>query len=277
MVSSRLDLEYSPSTAAREPARSLRRYRERSDAARRRLRVHQRVPYGKHRDEVSHLFPAGRSGTPALVFVHGGHWQESGIDDACFAAENAVTQGFAYVAVGYGLAPSRTLPEMIDAVTRALVWIADTGPSFGIDPDALYVAGSSAGAHLVAAALTRSEAPRVRGACLLSGLYDLEEVPRTYVNHALGLSDVLAGSCSPVRMAAPRCDAILLATARYETETYQRQQHAYAAVLTAFDVPFTSLVVEDRDHFDLPLDLADQTTPFGQTTLSHWGKGRSAP
>ena len=54
---------------------------------------------------------------------------------------------------------------MIDSVARALDWVAAAGPDYGIDPDALHVAGSSAGAHLLCAALASRPTPRVRSAC----------------------------------------------------------------------------------------------------------------
>jgi arylformamidase len=271
-----LDREYSPSSVARDPAASLRQYRTRSDAARSRLDEHVAVPYGAVRGERCHVFPAvplGTQGpdTPALVFVHGGHWQESSIDDACFAAEHAVAHGFAYVAVGYGLAPARTIPGMIASVARALAWLTGNGPLFGIDPDRLHVAGSSAGAHLLAAALAGAAAPRVRSACLLSGLYDLTEIPQTYVNDAVGLTPELAVACSPVRMPAPRCDTVLLAVGQHETRTYLRQHEAYVEHLAANACPVTAQIVAGRDHFDLPLDLADPSSPFGRASLSHWG------
>lgn len=271
-----LDREYSPSSVARDPARSLRRYRTRGDAARSRLDVHEAVPYGSDPGERCHVFPAvepGRRGpeTPALVFVHGGHWQESGIDDACFAAGHGVAHGYAFVAVGYGLAPARTVPDMITSVARAIAWLTDIGPRYGIDPDRLHVAGSSAGAHLLATALARTTTPRVRSACLLSGLYDLTEIPRTYVNDAVGLPPELARDCSPLWMPAPRCDTVLLAAGQHETRTYLRQHEAYAAHLAAHAFPVTARIVPDRDHFDLPLDLADPSTPFGRARLSHLG------
>ncbi|MFI5778978.1 alpha/beta hydrolase [Nocardia sp. NPDC051570] len=271
-----LDREYSPSSVARDPAGSLRRYRTRSDDARSRLEVHLAVRYGEERGERCHVFPAVPHGfrgpaTPALVFVHGGHWQESGIEDACFAAEQAVARGCAFVAVGYGLAPARRMPDMIASVTRALAWLAGAGPLFGIDPDRVHVAGSSAGAHLLTAALAGDQGPRVRSACLMSGLYDLTEIPRTYVNDALALTPALARACSPLWMSAPRCDAVLLAVGEHETPTYLRQHERYAEYLAAQAITVTEQTVPDRDHFDLPLDLADPSTPFGRASLNQMG------
>lgn len=278
--SSLLDREYSPSSRARTPAASLQQYRTRSDAARARLEVREAVPYGAAAVERCHIFPpppaaTTAAGAPALVFVHGGHWQESGIEDACFAAGHTVAHGCAFAAVSYGLAPARTLPEMIASVRAALTWLADAAPRYGIAPDRLHVAGSSAGAHLLATALAHRTAPRVRSACLLSGLYDLGEIPRTYVNDALGLTPELARACSPLHLPAPRCDQVLLAAGEHETDTYLRQHQQYAAHLAALGVPVRTHTVPGRDHFDLPLDLADAATPFGRISLHHLGLAAS--
>lgn len=250
-----LDRELSPSTAARDADGTLRRYRELGDAARALRRVHEHVPYGPRPEQRCHVFPAARTPAPALVFVHGGHWQASGLDEGCFAAERTLDGGAAFVAVGYGRAPERPLAAMVASVRRALQFLAADGGRFGIDPDRLHVAGSSAGAHLLAAALAGPGAPRVRSATLLSGLYDLTDIPHSYVNDAVGLTARTAAAASPVRMRPPACDRVVLAVGEHETSTYLLQQRRYAARLRCHGTPVHAAVVADRDHFDLPLDL----------------------
>jgi acetyl esterase/lipase len=54
------------------------------------------------------------------VYVHGGHWQESCKEDCSFAAPAFVVgAGVAFVALGYGLAPQRTLASMVASARRA--------------------------------------------------------------------------------------------------------------------------------------------------------------
>ncbi|MGY2063322.1 alpha/beta hydrolase, partial [Nocardia gipuzkoensis] len=52
---------------------------------------------------------------------------------------------------------------------------------------------------------------------------------------------------------------------------YLRQQQRYAEYLSTQSIPVISHTVPDRDHFDLPLDLADPSTPFGRISLNHMG------
>lgn len=44
-----------------------------------------------------------------------------------------------------------------------------------------------------------------------------------------------------------------------------------AAYLDALGVPVTARSMADRDHFDLPLNLADPATPFGRVSQVHLG------
>ncbi|KLO61788.1 alpha/beta hydrolase [Dermacoccus sp. 147Ba] len=264
-----LDREYSPSTMAKDMAATLQHYRRVGDLVRTRRQVHERIRYGASDAEICHIFPSGSGATaPTLVFVHGGHWQESSIDDACFAADDSLRAGFSYVAVGYGLAPTRSLEEMIDSVARSLRYVLADGHRFGIGGGRIHVAGSSAGAHLLAAALTRSDVPRVSTAHLMSGLYDLADIPRTYVNDAVGLTEDAAAAASPTRMAAPACDDVHLSVGRFETQTYLRQQERYATHLRTLNVPVRTEIVDNHDHFTLPLARFDGSTSVGRAAFA---------
>ena len=103
------------------------------DDAKRTLRCDLGVRYGNHECEWLHYFPPRRAGSPVLIYVHGGHWQELSPDDSCFAAKGLVEQGAGFVSVGYGLAPRRTLDEMVASVTLALAWVLDNAGELGVE------------------------------------------------------------------------------------------------------------------------------------------------
>ncbi|MGD9483614.1 alpha/beta hydrolase [Streptomyces sp. TRM70308] len=266
-----LDRELSPSTRARDAAGTLARYRARSLAALRTLEHRADVAYGPDPAERLHHFPPRRPGAPLLVFVHGGHWQESSKEDACFAAPALVAAGAGYVALGYGLAPRRRLAELTASVRRGLAWVTEHAAALGGRRDAVHAAGSSAGSHLVAMAAGGPDGVPLAGLCLLSGLYDLSPVVGSYVNDALGLDAAGAREQSPLYRSPPRAGRVLLARGRHETDEYARQQRRYSAALRGAGRSVTELVVDDRDHFDLPLDLGDPATPLGRTALDHLG------
>jgi arylformamidase len=247
-----LDRQYSPSTVATDAAGSLARYRSRGDDARSRLTVLENLSYGPDPAELADVFP----GSPLVAWVHGGHWQEGAKEDGAFAAEAFVDAGYGFAAVGYGLAPARTLPEMTASVRRALHWLAARyGP--------VHAAGSSAGGHLVAMALTGPDPAPVAGACLISGTYDLTVLRETYVNDALGLDEATAAALSPLARLPLAVDDLVVARGSAETPEYARMQSELTAALRALGRPVTELVVAGRDHFDIVFDLADPATELG--------------
>jgi acetyl esterase len=89
---------------------------------------------------------------PALVFAHGGGWVFGNLDSHdVLCAQLAIEAGIAVFAVDYRLAPEVRFPGAFDDVVAALQWVADNGPSVGIDSDRLAIGGDSAGGNLAAA------------------------------------------------------------------------------------------------------------------------------
>ncbi|WP_433598114.1 alpha/beta hydrolase [Nocardia sp. CA-135953] len=265
-----LDQQYSPSSRAPDYQAILRRYRELSDGARQRFRHEADVSYGTSAAETLHFFPSARPSADIHVFVHGGHWQESSKEDACFAAPAFLRAGAAFIALGYGLAPERTLDDMVHSVRRGLWWVAEHARDLGVRPGGVYAGGSSAGAHLVAMAVAHTGAtpPPVAGVALLSGVYDLEPVRHSYVNERVGMSRCTAQANSPVGhlpLATPR---VLVARGVAETREYARQQQLFVDALRAAGQACADHVIEGRNHFDLPLDLGDPATRLGRAVLA---------
>jgi acetyl esterase/lipase len=102
------------------------------------------------RHQLDVYLPAGKSGFPLLMFVHGGAWR-SGVKDLYGPLGTAFArQGVGVVVPNYRLSPGVRHPEHVRDVARAFAWAAGHAKELGADPARLYVSGHSAGGHLVA-------------------------------------------------------------------------------------------------------------------------------
>jgi arylformamidase len=271
------DRAYSPSTLVDDIDVRLRAYAERSARARATL-TWTELAYGPGSAERLHFFSPAAVGAPLHVYVHGGYWQELGKEDSAFAAPNFVRRGAAFAALGYGLAPAHSLDDIVATVRRGVRWLYDNAADLGVDPARIFLSGSSAGAHLVAMCLLDGWLPAplapydvVRGATLLSGVYELEPLRETYVGESIRLTAAEAERNSPVRHLPERLPPLIVARGDNETTAFADQQDLFVAATGGV----TELVLPGRDHFDLPFDLGDPADPLGRATLAQMGLDRA--
>lgn len=244
-------------------------YASRSALARRELawRV---VRYGPDRAELLHFFPAPRLNAPLVVFVHGGYWQQLTEVDSSFAAREIVASGAAYAALGYALAPRVRLDDIVAVVRRAVLWLHHNAADLGVDPGRVVLAGHSAGAQLAAMCLVDGWLPEPMrptdlacGAVLLSGLYELEPLRRSSIGREIRLSSAEVAAHSFLRHLHPRLPALVLARGDDEPSGFADQQRWLVAGAAGLGAPVTDLVVAGRNHFELPLGIADPVDPVG--------------
>jgi arylformamidase len=258
-----LDEAYVPGRSI-DPGPFIAEYAARSALARREL-PWRAFPYGTNDSERLHFFPATTAGAPLLVFVHGGYWQELTEADSSFAAADTLKQGCAFAAMGYGLAPTYRLDEITAMVRKGVRWLYDNAAELGIDAHRIVLVGHSAGAQL--AAMSLDVAP-VRAAVLLSGLYDLKPLLRTSIGPAIRLTADEAERNSPVTTLRHGMPPLLAAYGADETAGFAVQQELLVAAANEAGVPVDTVVVHRRNHFDLPLGLADPADPLGQRVLA---------
>lgn len=255
-------------------------YVARSREAERRCRCQKDLRWGENPDETFDYFPAAVAGAPLLVYFHGGYWQELSKNESLFAAPDCVASGVAFVAIDYMLAPKAKLETIVDQSRRALASLHRQAATLGFDARRIYVAGSSAGAHLAAMSLVESWQSNYgspgAGAILLSGIYDLEPLVGTYIDAALHLTAADVATLSPARLKLGRPVKTIVAWGENETSEFKRQSRSFAAKLQGSGFPVSAFEVAGANHFDIVFGLADTQTQLGKATIDLIGPGGDA-
>jgi arylformamidase len=266
--------QYSPSRCVPAYAPYFDAYVARSREAERRCRCQKDLRWGNSPDETFDYFPAAVAGAPLLVYFHGGYWQELSKNESLFAAPDCIANGIAFAAIDYTLAPRANLGTIVDQCRRAMGSLHQQAKTLGFDPRRMYVAGSSAGAHLAAMLLVGGwqsnyglPTGAVAGAILLSGIYDLEPLVGTYIDAALHLTASDVATLSPSRLTLGPPVRTIVAWGENETSEFKRQSQAFASKLRASVFPVSEFEVARRNHFDIVFGLADTTTPLGSATI----------
>jgi acetyl esterase/lipase len=158
------------------------------------------VPYARRckgdgfRHHLDLFLPRGKKDYPAVVLVHGGAWLVG--DNRCCGLYSSVgqflaSQGTGAVLPNYRLSPDVRHPEHVKDVARAVAWVHSHIGEYGGCPDKLFLAGHSAGGHLVSLLATdetylKAEGLRsadVRGVITVSGVY---RIPPGRLSFTLG-------------------------------------------------------------------------------------------
>ena len=226
-----------------------------------------------HELSVPHDADALRqSRRPLLIYIHGGYWQRLSAADSLFNANDAIAEGISLHAVEYTLAPLATIPEIIE---ECIIDVEKTIEE--LEPTHVVLAGCSAGAHLAAmCAREYAIASKLSGVVLLSGVYDLRPLVVTETNDPLHLTPESAASISPQLLPPTHgLSQALCAVGKSESSEFIRQNAEYAIHLQKSGTATETMVVTNRDHFNLPYDLLRRGTLVGDWTLAQLLKEKS--
>jgi acetyl esterase/lipase len=148
------------------------------------------IPYyqGPEFDSFRHrldlYYPRGKVGYPVVVLVHGGAWMLG--DNRSLGLQSAVGEFLAAHGIGavlpnYRLSPGVKHPAHVRDIARAVAWTHACIADHGGDPEQIFLAGHSAGGHLVSLLGTDETylaaeglaIKDIRGVISISGVYEL--------------------------------------------------------------------------------------------------------
>ncbi len=228
-----------------------------SAAVRKRMECALDVRFGDGPKETLDIFPAARSEAPVHVYFHGGYWRAGDKSDIAFIAEPLVAAGATVVLANYDLCPDVSLDEIVAQARRAIARTHRNIAGHGGDPSRITISGSSAGGHLSAMALAHDweadglPADIVKGAVLITGVYDAEPARHISLNAELRLDAEAARRLSPIHNLPRRYLPLVAAVGGAETEEWIAISRNYVRLCGEAGIDCEYLECPGEDHFTM--------------------------
>ena len=240
-----------------------------SQVCRQTLTAHLDVKYGEGTLHGLDIFPAG-AGSPVHIFFHGGYWRAQDKANFAFIARDLVQRGVTVVTANYDLCPAVTLDGVTASALDAITWCHRNIADYGGRPDAISVSGNSAGAHLCAMALATDWGRRglpgdlIKGAVIISGVYDPEPARHTSVAADLNLDDAVIARNNALALAPhSRCPIWIFAGGR-EPWAWVDQSFDYARHLRQHDRDPEVHILPGYHHFNIMDQYLDPLSPIAK-------------
>lgn len=268
------ELQYNPQKACPDFER-FRKAREPANArALSGLARHADIAYGDHPLRTLDIYPAAGNGSaPVHIFLHGGYWRAQDKASFAFIAGTLVPEGITTVIANYELCPDSTLDGVVASALTAVDWIVRNIGGYGGDPERITLSGHSAGAHLGAEILAHDWRAHghpdtiLKGATLISGIYDPAPARLTSVNAQLNLTEELCARHNvEERIPRLRCPVALVAGG-VEPWQWIDQTFRYSHHLRRHGYDPAVCVLPGRNHFDILDEYLSVQTPIMRAIL----------
>jgi arylformamidase len=245
-----------------------------SEAVRARIGSPSTFVYGPTAVETLDVYRTERPNAPVMILLHGGAWRSGKARDYAFAAELFVEAGAHHVVPDFATAMDVGLGGMVAQVRRAVAWVRTHAADFGADPERLYLAGHSSGAHLAANVLVTDWAREadlppdvVKGALCSSGMYDLQAVRLSARSSYVTFDDRIEHEYSSQRHLARLGCPVIVSYGDLESPEFQRQGREFADALERIGKLERRIVGRCYNHFEIVETLANPYGLLGRAAL----------
>lgn len=233
--------------------------------------VQQDIAYGSHQKQRLDLYaPANPTNAPVMVYMHGGAWKIGDKRAVHKKADFFNAKGWIFISTNYRLLPDGRHPNNVDDVAKAIAWTHDNIRNGGGNPDAIFIMGHSAGAHLVALVATDERPLKKAGKDLsvIKGVIPLDtqayDIPALMEERASRVyQDVFSEDPAVWRDASPithvakgkNIPPFLICysrgMARRPNPKRPQQANAFAVKLEAAGIHAEVVDASDRDHGEI--------------------------
>lgn len=224
------------------------------------------IPYGDLPRERLDVFPSDEPNSKTLVFIHGGYWQMFNKASFHFIAGAFHAHHVTTVFINYPLAPTATIDQITASCRKAMLWLHQNIGEFNGDPDQLFVAGHSAGAHLAAMLMEKdwvqnNAAHFIKGIVALSGVFNLAPIMLTANNAVLNMTEEMVKRNSPAELIPTNTCPLLLFVGEDETDEFKDQSMELYNKWKDKNNNISLMQLPGIHHFSIPETLAQQSSP----------------
>jgi acetyl esterase/lipase len=195
---------------------------------------------------------------PIAVFFYGGAWQTGSKNDYLFVAAELARRGILVVVPDYRKYPPDGYPAFLDDGAAAVAYVRRVAPSWGGDPNRIFLVGHSAGAY-IAAMLALDPAylsaagdsrDRLAGIVGIAGPYDFLPITGPDVQAVFGAYRS-SPATQPINWVDGRNPPMLLLAGSADTTVEPRNTTALADRIRAAGGPVTEKIYPDTGHIGI--------------------------
>jgi acetyl esterase/lipase len=202
-------------------------------------------------------------GLPVVVFFYGGSWDSGDRGSYKFIGEAITSQGFIAVIPDYRVYPEVRFPGFMHDPAQAAKWVKLHAAEFGGDPERVFLAGHSAGAHIAAMlvldpeflAQQASKPGDFAGMIGLAGPYDFLPLKSERLKTIFGAEDQRPKS-QPINFVSGHNPPMLLMVGNKDGTVWPRNTYNLAAKIKAAGGPVEVAEFAGYGHIDMAAKLA---------------------
>ncbi|MCI0460349.1 MAG: alpha/beta hydrolase [Gemmataceae bacterium] len=224
------------------------------------------------RHKLDLYLPRGHKGFAVLVYVHGGGWTRG--DKASFEKQAHVLAraGIGVAATNYRLTPTVRHPGHAQDVARAVAWTHRNISKHGGRADRLFLAGHSAGGHLVALLGTdesylkaeKLSLDDIKGVIPISGVYTVRSGKE---KGPFPADEEGARQASPQTHVKGRHPPFLILYADKDGKDFDKMAENFCQALEKTKGTAAVMKINDRTHGSILASMANRDDPAMQAML----------
>ncbi len=257
-----LDKQYNNRLHVPDYAAHLRSWEMRSRQTEKEFPVVKNIPYGELPREQVDIYPSLFPSSKTLIFIHGGYWHKFDKSSFQFIANAFRKYCITTVLINYPLAPVVSIDQIAASCRKAVYWLSQNISAYNGDPGQLYISGHSAGGHLSAMLLATDWShfnlvpDTIKGACVISGLFNLIPVMLSDINQSLKMDRETALRNSPVQLLpVTRCPLSIVVGSNETNEILDQSQQLYRCWKESISAEI--LPIEGLNHYSIVETMLD--------------------